>query len=145
MSDNANLRAVIKAGSRVDAGGCWVWTKSTCGKGYGQLTFQGKHGSAHRASFRAFKGAIPDGLLVCHTCDVRACVNPDHLYAGTHADNRRDTIERSEWSHPYAARTACAHGHTYADGTYRIARDGSRDCRICNRDHHRRYRERKTA
>lgn len=69
---------------------CWYWTASRTRLGYGT------HGSmlgevrAHRFAYRLFKGPIPSGMCVMHTCDVRYCVNPDHLVLGSHKENMRD-------------------------------------------------------
>jgi len=73
---------------------CWVWTKSTRA-GYGQVMVDGKRWSAHRLFYTLHKGPIPDGKLVCHTCDNKLCVNPEHLYVGTHVDNNNDTYLRN--------------------------------------------------
>jgi hypothetical protein len=72
-------------------GRCWIWQGSISKRsGRPRLKYQGKTTTAHRASFIAFKRRIPEGLFVLHTCDNILCVNPDHLYAGTHLDNMRD-------------------------------------------------------
>jgi hypothetical protein len=76
--------------------GCWLWTGGRHGsKGYGKLS-SGRNDwfFAHRYSFELKNGPIPAGKIICHTCDNPLCVNPDHLYAGTHADNARDTSVR---------------------------------------------------
>jgi hypothetical protein len=80
---------------RVPFSGCWIWTKTKLTEyGYGRIRLDGKDRLAHRVSYEQFIGAIPNGLLVCHHCDVRSCVNPDHLYVGTIADNMDDAVRR---------------------------------------------------
>lgn len=69
---------------------CWNWCGPTNGFGYGRFSYRGKPQQAHRVSFEAFCGPIPDGLSVLHRCDNRACINPDHLWLGTYSDNLRD-------------------------------------------------------
>ncbi len=74
--------------------GCWLWTAYVDRDGYGNITINRKPTPAHRASWELFKGTIPKGLLVCHKCDTPACVNPDHLFLGTHKDNIRDSFAK---------------------------------------------------
>lgn len=69
---------------------CWDWTASIASTGYGQFNLGGKITRAHRVSYMLHKGPITDGLWVLHKCDVRSCVNPDHLFLGTHHDNDMD-------------------------------------------------------
>jgi len=72
---------------------CWIWTGLRSGHGphmYGRISFRGKNSIAHRVSWMLFRGEIPQGLSVCHRCDVPLCINPDHLFLGTHAANMHD-------------------------------------------------------
>ena len=70
--------------------GCWLWTGSINSSGYGIYYRNSKKDAAHRASWRLFNGDFRQDLLVCHKCDVPGCVNPNHLFLGTHTDNMRD-------------------------------------------------------
>lgn len=73
-------------------GGCWIWTGSTTQDGYGYGSVLGTTVFAHRLSHMLFKGPLVQGKCVLHKCNVRPCVNPDHLYEGTNRDNVDDRL-----------------------------------------------------
>lgn len=70
--------------------GCWEWTATKNSKGYGMFWAKGKFKLAHRVSYEIHREEIPDGLCVLHHCDRPGCLNPDHLFIGTQADNMAD-------------------------------------------------------
>lgn len=76
---------------RTAEGGCWLWTGCKHSTGYGRFGLStGNIEYAHRAAWLLFRGPITEGLFVLHRCDVRLCVNPEHLFLGTQLDNMRD-------------------------------------------------------
>lgn len=79
--------------------GCWIWDGARWDNGYGVFTKDGKNLKAHRISWLIHFGKIPAHLCICHTCDVKWCVRPDHLFIGTHGDNMRDMERKGRSRH----------------------------------------------
>ncbi len=70
--------------------GCWLWLGPAQNMGYGVVNYQRKAHLAHRIAYEITNGPIPEGMEICHRCDVPLCVNPDHLFMGSHAENMGD-------------------------------------------------------
>lgn len=92
--------------NREDLGACWIWKGYRYRDGYGDFVVRirgrYRHFMAHRAAWMLATGKrIPEGFEVCHKCDCRACVNPDHLFVGTHSDNERDKVAKGRNVTPF--------------------------------------------
>lgn len=141
---DAALYEKLKANVIVDATGCWIWQRSRRTDGYGQFNFRGKPTSAHRVMWYAVHGewfVRSQDALICHTCDVRLCCNPAHLWKGTAAQNNEDRDLKGRNAH--ANKTVCPRGHAYTEDNTKPQRGGhGRVCLKCRRINTAKYRER---
>jgi hypothetical protein len=98
---------------------CWIWSGGKNNKGYGRIS--NKEGStlAHRVSFELFNSDIPNKLEVLHTCDNPPCVNPNHLYLGTHLENMMDMASKNR-----SARNNSHGTHTHPESICKGERNG---------------------
>ena len=114
-----------------DSNGCWIWQHSKDRDGYGKAGRSSSTGgrAAHRVIYEEMIGPVPAGLHLDHLCRVRACVNPAHLEPVT----PRVNAERSEAPSMVLARmNECSRGHSLLDAY--VKKNGSRNCRACNRE-----------
>lgn len=92
--------SLMRFWGKVDKGeGCWLWTGRTDASGYGRLDRKGPNVYVHRVAWTLTNGPVPEGMDVLHTCDVRNCCNPAHLWLGTHEQNMADckAKRRTTW------------------------------------------------
>lgn len=128
----------------VTESGCWLWMGVIHASGYGH--YNGK--KAHRLSWELHNGSIPDGMCICHKCDVPSCVNPNHLFLGTQGDNVRDAWTKGrhfQVRNHYESKTHCKNGHAFTEENTYLELGRFRKCRQCRRDQRMRYEQRKTS
>ncbi|MBW8034172.1 MAG: hypothetical protein FVQ79_00455 [Planctomycetes bacterium] len=92
-SDKQYVQQRVKIDPKTE---CWNWKLSKHPSGYGSAS-RGGYQRAHRLAYRAWKGAIPKGLYICHHCDNKDCCNPDHLFVGTQSDNILDAYRKGRF------------------------------------------------
>ncbi len=118
--------------------GCWIWIKSISNKGYGRAHLRPFEMSSHRFSWILFRGKIPETFHICHKCDTPSCVNPEHLFIGTAADNMADKIKKGRSK--YAQRkNQCKHGHEFNENNtyiYFVNNKKHRQCKECRKKYY---------
>jgi len=87
---------------------CWAWQGATNNKGYGTTGWRGRSQGAHAVAWELTHGAVPQGMVVCHTCDCPSCCNPSHLQLGSHAENMADMIQNGRASKSTGERNPAA-------------------------------------
>lgn len=121
--------------------GCWVWTAARDNHGYGRFGLGGRAATAHRVSYEALIGPVPDGLHLDHLCRVRHCVNPEHLEPVTCRENVLRGVGPSAL---HSVKTHCPEGHEYTESNTYLYR-GMRYCVACRAVHSQHAKERAAA
>jgi hypothetical protein len=117
---------------RLDPDGCWEWLKQHHPHGYGQLWWDRRHYLAHRLAFEFAYGAIPEGGVVHHECENKACCRPTHLKLIASNSEHVKLHGPPPLCIRQLAQTHCPHDHPYSgDNLYHHSKSGARQCRAC--------------
>lgn len=123
---------------------CWLWTRTQSPRGYGHVYDRRikKYRGAHRVALSLHLGvAVADLIQANHTCDVRLCCNPSHLYNGTQKQNQQDMSSRGRSA--MQKKTHCVHGHPLVGDNLRMNTRGERVCLTCDHETQKRSRQRR--
>lgn len=126
---------------------CWTWNGACNKDGRGIVWRNGaKHKAPRVAWFLTFGEDVPSDLSVCHSCDNPSCVNPKHLWIGTHKENMTDSIRKGRFVFPDPKKCGwrsrllfCKRGHPFNVENTIMMKSGSRACRTCQREHQKRF------
>lgn len=135
-----SVRLAAKTKKGVGENDCWLFSGYVDPSGYGRIFVDGKAERAHRVAWILANGPIPDGKYVCHRCDVKRCINENHLFLGTHDDNMADAAAKGFTAN--ARKKFCPKGHAYSGDNLYVSPEGFRDCRTCMSERTARYNER---
>lgn len=123
------------AKTKMSNNGCVDWSGNMGAFGYGLVNYKGKRFRAHRLAYCFANGidvfTLSPKQFVCHSCDNRKCVNPEHLWLGTCKDNLVDASDKQRLH--YQKRTHCNHGHPFSGENLFMRIDGGRGCLECRR------------
>ena len=129
MSNNkpTTLESVFSRCKKSESG-CLEWQGRKHYLGYGIVSLKGRQQGAHRVVWKLMRGDIDRKQHVCHRCDNPSCVNPEHLFIGSHRDNMQDMAKKKR--HNMARKTHCELGHQLS-GDNLLMRAGKRRCKVC--------------
>lgn len=134
---NRHWLARVKSRCTITGSGCWEWQGfKNPAWGYAMGSYRGRTNSLHRLVYEVLHGVrLAREQYVCHSCDVRHCLNPDHLWLGSNSENQKDSSRKGR--HYESRRTICEHGHPFTpENTYlRPSKSGgvARICKTCER------------